>query len=121
MSSKEEEEEAREFVMGIRAQFPEEPTFFNVKTGTVSEAWCLWYAANTAGNPDNAFAMALVKMLVLQVQLTNMIDAYWETESQTAFKILRNNPQLWPLLMTLRIVKEKPKRFQWLRNLLKRK
>lgn len=120
MSSKEEEEEAKKFVHDIMAKFKEEPNFFDVKTGTVSEDWCIWYAATTKGNPNNTFGMVLVKMLVTQAQLAAMIEAYWETESEVALKILRNNPQIWPLLMTLEVVKKKPKRFQWLRNLFKR-
>lgn len=116
----EEEEEAKRFVKAILEQFSEEPNFYNVKDNTVNTDWAIWYAANAKGDPDHTFGMLTVKMLVMQVHLTNMIQVYWEEESETALKIIKNNPQIWPLLMTLQIRTVKPKRFQWLRNLFKR-
>lgn len=115
-----EEEEARQFVKTILEQFPDEPAFFNVKDNTVNTDWAIWYAANTSGNPDHTFAMLTVKMLVLQVHLSNMIEVYWEEESQTALRIIKNNPQIWPLLSTLRIHTVKPTWWERLRNQLKR-
>lgn len=120
MAGEEEEEEARRFIKAILEQIPDEPNFYNVKDNTVNSDWAIWYAANATGDPNHAFGMLIVKMLMMQVHLTNMIQVYWEEESETALKIIKNNPQIWPLLMTLQITTVKPKRFQWLRNLFKR-
>lgn len=118
--SNQEEEDAKKFVQEILQRIPEEPNFFDVKTNTVSPEWAIWYAANTKGDANHAFGMLTVKMLVLQAHLANMIQVYWDEENEVALKIIKNNPQLWGLLMTLQIRAVKPKRFQWLRNLFKR-